>query len=74
MAVFPLEYHQLINVNTRIAEKSAPTIDLFVTNNKENYTHSGFVTDIGIIYALYTGAHYTRVNTVLPSAQRAKRK
>ena len=41
------QYHQLINVHTRITKKSATTIDLFLTNNKEMYTHSG-VCDIGI--------------------------
>ena len=31
------QYHQLINVHTRITEKSATTIiDLFLTNNKKN--------------------------------------
>ena len=29
------QYHQLINEHTRITEKSATTIDLFLTNNKE---------------------------------------
>ena len=36
------QYHQLINEHTRITEKSATTIDLFLTNNKEIFTHSGF--------------------------------
>ena len=38
------QYHQLINEHTRITEKSATTIDLFLTNNKEIFTHSGSVT------------------------------
>ena len=29
------QYHQLINEHTRITQKSATTIDLFLTNNKE---------------------------------------
>ena len=41
------QFHQLINVHTRITENSATTIDLFITNNKEMYTHSG-VWHIGI--------------------------
>ncbi|CAH3017235.1 unnamed protein product, partial [Porites evermanni] len=41
------QYHQLINEHTRITEKSATTIDLFLTNNKEIFTHSG-VCHIGI--------------------------
>ena len=41
------QYHQLINEHTRITKKSATTIDLFLTNNKEIFTHSG-VCHIGI--------------------------
>ena len=43
------QYHQLINEHTRITEKSAATIDLFLTNNKEIFTQSGVrVCHIGI--------------------------
>ena len=49
------QYHQLINEHTRITEKSATTIDLFLTNNKEMFTHSG-VCHIGIsVHSLIYG-------------------
>ena len=41
------QYHQLINKHTRITAKSATTIDLFLTNNKEMFTFSE-VCHIGI--------------------------
>ena len=43
------QYHQLINEHTRITEKSATTIDLFLANNKEVFKQSGVrVCHIGI--------------------------
>ena len=41
------QYHQAINVATRITEKSAATIDLFIPNTKEINIHSK-VCHIGI--------------------------
>ena len=49
------QFHQFVNVYTLITEKSA-TIDLFLTNNKEMYTHSVVchigISDDSLIYAI----------------------
>ena len=50
------QYHQLINKHTRITAKSATTIDLFLTNNKEMFTFSGVchigISDHSLIYGV----------------------
>ena len=51
------QFHQLINIHTRITKKSATTIDLFITNNKEMYMHSGVchigISDHSLVYAVW---------------------
>ena len=63
------QYHQLINKHTRITAKSATTIDLFLTNNKEMFTISGVchigISDHSLIYGVFpkeSKRSWSRVN------------
>ena len=67
------QYHQLIQVPTRITENTASTIDLFMTNNHSKFSRSGVfhigISDHSLIYAIRKLCIPTRTPNIIISRQ-----